>query len=165
MFEGGGHFGEHGVVGEDVSLNRKVGFIEMAGPRKAFVPGMGCGLSGGVDDGELSAFAIGVGGGECLDAVPGRDAVFQKIESIDTVGNIRKRLGGDGADSGPCPGNDTADTKVFARDGDAEVAGRGVASDDGKGCDDWLRGAAGHGVYSIPARKKENCARDAGDAK
>jgi len=118
---------------EEVSLACVVPADEMAGPRKALLPGVRGRPAARVHDSGLPLCAFLIGLHETLQRIFRCDTLLQQGEGLRAVCRVRVRLGRDGADPGPGEGHNGSDGDELRFDRDAEVLRLGIEPDDAEG--------------------------------
>jgi len=116
--------------GEDVALDRDRVAGPPAGPGEATRAGVARGASVRVDDAGLSIGAALVSRRQGREHALGVPARGQRREAVRPVLHVRERLRRDGTDTRAGPWDDRPHGQELRGDGDPEIAGRGIASDD-----------------------------------
>ena len=124
------HRRPHPLGGHDVGLAGDARADDVAGVGHAGRAGVGRDMTRRVDDRHLARVASGVVRDERRQRLLGMHARGQQVEKLRAVTGVDVGLGGDRADARAGPGHDRADREPVRLDGDAELAGVGVARDD-----------------------------------
>src|SRR5207253_4782244 len=129
---------------QEVSLACVIPADEMAGPWKAFLPGIRGRPAVRIHDARLPLCGFLIGLHETLQRILRCDTPLQQGEGLRAVRRVRVRLGRDGADPGLGEGHDGSDGDKLRFDRDPEVLRLGTEPDDAEGRRPGMWHGSGH---------------------
>ena len=124
------HRVDHRRSRQQVALRRETRAGAATRPGQAALARKARAASSCIDDPGLALGGVGVGPRERVERLAGGRCAGQQSEPVRSVGGVRERLRGDGADAGREIRHDGTDREELRRDRDPELLGVEVAGDD-----------------------------------